>query len=66
MDCVSLDLASSPDRLVSKDDEKTVQFVKSDTNGQYYLEPTHNYYQIQGQLLCTGAKNCRLFVMEIN
>jgi len=46
--------------------EKTVPFVKSDTNGQYYLEPTHNYFQIQGQLLCTGAKDCRLFDMEIN
>ena len=70
-------LASSPDGLLSQDDiievkcvyvsrdkpinENTVPFLKCNTKEQYYLEPTHNYYnQIQGQLLRTGAKDCTL------
>jgi len=51
---------------VSRDkpiNENTVPFLKCNTKEQYYLEPTHNYYyQIQGQLLCTGAKDCTLIV----
>ena len=51
---------------VSQDEpinENTVPFLKCNTKEQYYLEPTHNYYyQIQGQLLCTGAKDCTLIV----
>jgi hypothetical protein len=51
---------------VSRDkpiNENTVPFLKCNTKEQYYLEPTHNYYyQIQGQLLCTGQKECTLIV----
>jgi hypothetical protein len=51
---------------VSQDEpinENTVPFLKCNTKEQYYLEPTHNYYyEIQGQLLCTGAKDCTLIV----
>ena len=37
--------------------------LQCNTKEQYYLEPTHNYYyQIQGQLLCTGTKDCTLIV----
>ena len=51
---------------VSRDkpiNENTAPFLKYNTKKQYYLEPTHNYcYQIQGQLLCSGEKDCTLIV----
>jgi hypothetical protein len=53
---------------VSRDkpnNENTVPFLKCNTKEQYYLESTHNYYyQIQGQLLCIGAKECTLIVCQ--
>jgi len=45
---------------VSRDkpvNESTVPFLKCDANGQFHLKPSHNYYyQINGQILCTGSK----------
>ena len=41
----------------------TVPYLKLNEDGQFYLEESHDYYfQIQGQLLCTGAKKCTLVV----
>ena len=33
----------------------TVPYLKTDANGNLHLDSKHNYYyQVQGQLLCTG------------
>ena len=43
--------------------ETTVPFLQVDQLGRFFLDNGHNYYyQIQGQLLCTGAKECTLIV----
>lgn len=44
----------------------TVPYLKQTGESEYFLEQTHDYYyQIQGQLLCTGAKKCILAVYTI-
>ncbi|XP_045172918.2 uncharacterized protein LOC123534648 [Mercenaria mercenaria] len=41
----------------------TVPYLSCYDRGQYSLNMNHNYYyQIQGQLLCTGAKKCSLII----
>jgi hypothetical protein len=41
----------------------TVPFLIQDDNGEYAVKDHHDYYyQIQGQLLCSGAKMCTLVV----
>jgi hypothetical protein len=41
----------------------TVPYLKCDDNGHFSLDMNHDYfYQIQGQMLCTGAKNCSFIV----
>ena len=43
----------------------TVPYLKQDSSG-YYLEQTHDYYyQVQGQLYCTGGKKCDFLVYTI-
>ena len=37
----------------------TVPYLKLNSKSEYYLNQNHDYfYQVQGQLLCTGAKKC--------
>ena len=37
----------------------TVPYLKSDSPAGYYLAETHDYYyQVQGQMYCTGAEKC--------
>ena len=44
----------------------TVPYLKQDSSGSYYLEQTHDYYyQVQGQLYCTGGKKCDFLVYTI-
>jgi hypothetical protein len=45
------------------DNTTTSPFLRLDGNGKFYLDQVHNYsYQIQGQLLCTCAKECILVI----
>ena len=45
----------------------TVPYLKQHDDGSYYIESKHDYYyQIQGQLLCSGAKACTLIVCLAN
>ncbi|XP_041363632.1 uncharacterized protein LOC121379200 [Gigantopelta aegis] len=54
---------TAKDKLISS---VTVPYLKMDTNSKYYLEEKHDYYyQIQGQLLCTGAQDCVFIVYTI-
>lgn len=47
---------SAKDMIISP---VTVPYLKQNSNSEYYLQQTHDYYyQIQGQLLCTGAQKC--------
>lgn len=50
----------SRDKAVSAD---TVPYLRTDESGNIFLNQTHDYfYQIQGQLLCTGASECTLII----
>lgn len=41
----------------------TVPYLKQDHEGKLALDENHDYfYQIQGQLMCTGAKHCDFVV----
>ena len=45
----------------------TVPYLKSDSPAGYYLAETHGYYyQVQGQMYCTGAEKCELIVYTIS
>ena len=45
----------------------TVPYLKQDSSSDYYLEQNHDYYyQVQGQLYCTGAMKCDFIVYTIN
>ena len=44
-------------------DATTIDFLTLDQNGSLTLKTDHNYfYQIQGQLFCTGRQHCRFIV----
>lgn len=44
----------------------TVPYLKHDLSSGYYLEKSHDYYyQVQGQLFCTGANKCDFIVYTI-
>ena len=55
---------------VSRDKEittATVPYLMQNDDGTDFLNENHDYfYQIQGQLLCTGAKSCTLIVCAAN
>jgi putative phage-type endonuclease len=41
----------------------TVPYLNCDDRRNFFLDMNHNYYyQIQGQLLCTGAQTCTLII----
>ena len=44
-------------------DATTIDFLTLDQNGSLTLKTDHNrFYQIQGQLFCTGHQHCRFIV----
>jgi putative phage-type endonuclease len=46
---------------------KTVPYLKLDDNNNLHLDTTHNYYyQVQGQILCTGRNVCYFCVYTKN
>lgn len=44
----------------------TIPYLKSGSPAGYHLEETHDYYyQVQGQMYCTGAEKCDFIVYTI-
>ena len=67
-------LGSSPDRIVNEElivevkcpyrsnDQETVPYLIQHHNGLILNQDHNYYYQVQGQMLCTGSKSCDFFV----